>query len=471
MSGRRSRRVARGVIAALACATCIHAPAAPVDWMGSRFVYRTDGASVADALHVLAAGQQIPLRIDGHLEGVVSGRFSMPPQRFLDVLGRAYGFVWYYDGAALLISPSSAQQSIAIRPHFVSASALRASLEQAGVTDSHFPLVVDSLAQTVQVKGPATYVARIRNAAERFEHDAQKRVRTTVRVFRLSVANAADEVRMIDGRNIVVPGAATLLRRRFDASAAVRADQGEVGRQARGAGAAEVVQFDEGLPVIEADAVTNSILIRDRAERIDADGALVAELDLPARLISLQTWVVDVDTDAFGSLAAALPSAMAGADGPSSGAASFGIAPDRGRALLAQLQALAKSGQAGIEISQTALTQDRSPAVIDRHEARLAQREEEGESDGADGSADLWLSVEPVVDGAAQSVQRIGLQVELGHRDDAGRYRRVEESVAPGECLVLEGAPRRVETANESDESGRTRIRRRLVLLIPRVAA
>ncbi|PMS22572.1 type II/III secretion system family protein [Trinickia dabaoshanensis] len=456
----------------LACAACMQAVAAPVDWAGQRFVYRTDGASVADALHVLAAGQQLPLRIDGPVQGVVSGRFSMPPQRFLDVLGRSYGFVWYYDGAALRISPASAQQHIAIRPNFVSASALRASLEQAGVTDSHFPLAVDALAQTVDVKGPATYVARIRDAAERFEHDARKRVRTSVRVFRLTLAHAADEIRMIDGRRIVVPGAATLLRRRFEPHAAPLAGPDAV--QAPGAGSTEVVQFDEGLPAIEADAATNSILIRDKADRIDADGALVADLDQPARLVSVQTWVIDVDADAFGSLAAALPPALSATGSASSDAASFGVAPDRGRALLAQLQALAASGQAGIEVSQTALTQDRSPAVIDRHEARLVQREQDGESGdggGADGSADLWLSVEPVVDGVAESVQRIGLRVELGHRDDARRYRSVDASVAPGECLVVEGAPRRVAPASDSDESGKGRLRRRLVLLVPRVAA
>ena len=234
------------------------------------------------------------------------------------------------------------------------------------------------------------------------------------------------------------------------------------------------MQFDEGLPAIEADAATNSILIRDKADRIDADGALVADFDLPARLISVQTWVVDVDADAFGSLAPALPAAISDATGPASDAASFGVAPDRGRALLARLQALAGSGQAGIEVSQTALTQDRSPAIIDRHEARLAQREQDGESGdggGADGAADLWLSVEPVVDGAAESVQRIGLRVELGHRDDARRYRSVDASVSPGDCLVVEGAPRRVAPASDSDESGKGRLRRRLVLLIPRVAA
>jgi type III secretion protein C len=211
-----ARISAVALVAALSCAAGVQVYAAPVEWTSGRFVYQTDGAPVTDALRVLAADQQIPLRIDAPLEGVVRGRFTMPPQRFLDVLGSSYGFVWYYDGAALHVSAASARQRIAIRPHFVSASALRASLERTGVTDTHFPLVVDEVAQTVDVEGPATYVARIRSAAEQFEHDARARVRTAVRVFRLTVANAADETRAIDGRTIVVPGAAMLLRGRFE---------------------------------------------------------------------------------------------------------------------------------------------------------------------------------------------------------------------------------------------------------------
>ncbi|MFP3559807.1 type II/III secretion system family protein, partial [Paraburkholderia sp. SIMBA_049] len=134
--------------------------------------YVTNGAGLAEVLNAFAAGQHVALRIDGQVEGVVSGRFAMPPQRFLDVMSRSYGFVWYYDGAVLHVSPANEQAHVAIRPHFLSAKALRASLEQAGLADTHFPLAVDAAAQTVNVRGPATYVERIRAAAERFERDA-----------------------------------------------------------------------------------------------------------------------------------------------------------------------------------------------------------------------------------------------------------------------------------------------------------
>ncbi|MBR8456664.1 type II/III secretion system family protein [Burkholderia dolosa] len=474
MSAARMRALARGAVAAFACAAAVHAHAASMEWAGgpgTRFVYVTNGAGLSEVLNAFAAGQHVALRIDGQVDGVVSGRFAMPPQRFLDVMSRSYGFVWYYDGAVLHVSPANEQAHIAIRPHFLSAKALCASLEQAGLADTHFPLEVDAAAQTVNVRGPATYVERIRAAAERFERDARKRVRLSVRVFRLSAANAADETRVVDGRTLVVPGVATLLRRRFERPA--------VASGAAVSDAPRIVEFDAALPAIEADATTNSVLIRDRAERIDADGALVASLDVRAQLVSVQTWVVDVDGDALDALRPALPPAMADEGGAEQATADArghrdaGIAPDGGRALLAQLKALARSGRADIQVSQTALTHDRSPAVIDRHEARLARRDEDDLPD--DGAGDLWLSIAPTVEGAA-SMPRIGLRVELGRRD-ARRYRAVDESLEPGECLVIEGpAPHKGDIERRADETdsgraGEGRMRRRLVLLIPRVAA
>ncbi|MBR8365773.1 type II/III secretion system family protein [Burkholderia sp. AU19243] len=475
MSAARMRALARGAVAACVCAAAVHAQAASMEWAGgpgARFVYVTNGASLAQVLNAFAAAQHVALRIDGPVDGVVSGRFSMPPQRFLDVMSRSYGFVWYYDGAVLHVSPANEQAHIAILPHFLVPNTLRVSLEHAGLADSHFPLAVDAAAQTVNVRGPVTYVERIRAAAERFERDARQRVRLSVRVFRLSAANAADETRVVDGRTLVVPGVATLLRRRFERPAVANATAV--------ADAPRIVEFDAALPAIEADATTNSVLIRDRAERIDADGALVASLDVRAQLVSVQTWVVDVDGDALEALRSALPPAMSDGAGAEQGAADArahrdaGVAPDGGRALLAQIKALARSGRAEIEVSQTALTHDRSPAVIDRHEARLARRDDDDLPD--DGARDLWLSIAPTVEGAA-SMTRIGLHVELGRRRDARRYRAVDESLAPGECLVIEGAARHTgdveRRADDADSgsAGEGSTRRRLVLLIPRVAA
>jgi type III secretion system YscC/HrcC family outer membrane pore protein len=443
------RKLVRWPLLAGVFVVATHALASGTQWTGNRFVYSTNGSSIADTLNLFAAGQHIPVRIDGNVAGVVSGRFDMPAGRFLDMLGKSYGFVWYYDGSVLQVSSSSAQTDLAMRPNFLTAGALRNELDQAGVTDAHFPLNVDDVAGTVEVYGPATYVARVRSLAQRFEQDARKRVHTTVRVVRLDVANAADERRLIDGRTVTVPGAATLLQRRFER----RSDSNHPVHDP-----SAVVEFDAPLPIIEANASTNSLLIRDTPERIDADSVMATDMDVRASLISIETLVVDVDADALDTLQPALPPTLAAA-AKGSVQSGVGVMPDAGRALLARLGELEKSGRAKVEVSRTAVTLDMSPAVIDQHAARLAQEQEDDPSE--DAPSDVWLSVQPTIAGAVTTPQ-IGLHVELGRSGEAKRDRILEDMVAPGECLVI------VAPGQARDDA---RGRLRLVLLIPHIAS
>jgi type III secretion protein C len=425
-------------------------------WQGSRFVYQTNGSSIADTLNLFGAGQNVPIRLSGNVTGVVRGRFAMPPQQFLDTLCASFGLVWYYDGAVVQVSPASEQQSLAIRPNYLSPGALAAALDHAGAADPHFPLQLDTARGTVRLTGPATYVERIRSAARRFELDARTRTRTTARVVRLSSASAADRVRGIDGRNVVEPGAATLLKHRF--------------RDRRfDTGGAQALEFDAPLPIIEADASTNSILIRDKPERIEGDAMLVADLDIAPQLVSIETWVVDADSEALSDLRAALPLHVAVASGVASevagdwatAAPAFATAADGGRELFARLHALERAGHAHTEVSRTALTLNRSAAVIDRHEARLAQRE----GGAPNSAADLWLSIEPTLDDRSPA-HRIGLRVDLGRAGDtvvAGQPRHghvVAANLALGECLVIVAPPAGSVDLNAPQ---------RLVLLIPRI--
>jgi type III secretion system YscC/HrcC family outer membrane pore protein len=446
-----------------------HALGAQPGWNGNRFVYATNGSSIADALNVFAAGQHVPVRLSGNVEGVVSGRFAMPPERFLDTLTASFGLVWYYDGAVVQVSRASEKRSIAIRPHYMPAGALFSSLTHAGVVDTHFPLRLDSRAGTVAVTGPPGYVERIRAAGQRFEDDTRARTRTTVRIVRLGVAVAADRTRTIGDREVVVPGAATLLRKRLTrARADSRAAQASAPEALSGV---ELVEYDAPLPVFEADARTNSILIRDRPEHIDGDAMLVADIDRKPDLISIETYVFDVDRDALAALEAE-PAYGAGT-GPEARDGRFTLAAEDGRALLASLTRLRQAKRARMDVARTALTMDRSPTVIDRHEARLAQRD--GETDAP--LTDLWLSIVPTVTGDAPSAL-IDLSVDLGARGPAakvesatagtsgvegGSHDVMVRGIEPGQCVVI-AAPAAQGQEGDGDA------RRRVVLMIPRFA-
>ncbi|MGH8778311.1 type II/III secretion system family protein [Paraburkholderia sp.] len=434
------------------------ANAAGVVWQGTRFVYQTSGSSVAETLRLFAEGQNVPLRVSGDVTGTVRGRFSMPPQQFLEMLCASYDLVWYDDGTTIEVLPASDQQILEMRPNYMTPSALVVALDHAGASDPYFPLQVDMANGTVGVRGPADYIERVRNAAQRFELDARDHTRTAVKVLRLKSSIAADQVRSIDGRDMVVRGVATRLAARF-----------RHGRlDATAIPAVAPVEFDAPLPIVEADAATNSILVRDKPERIDGDAMLVADFDVQPQLVSVQTWVVDVDRDALAELGDVLPLHAAAPDGAASStpAASttldFATAADGGHDLLERLHALVQAKRAYTEVSRTALTVDRSPAVIDRHEARLAVRD----GDVPDSSMDLWLSVQPTLDAAA-AYQRIGLRVDLGRAPPVvagkpGAERIVAANLAPGDCLVIAAPP-----PDDADPHAP----QRLVLLIPRIAA
>lgn len=443
------RRAARSAMA-LACLAAfaaggIHADAAAPAWSGSRFVYATEHANLGEVLNDFAASQHLVLRMAGSPAGVVSGRYAMPPGRFLDLLCASYGLVWYYDGTALRISEAGAQQPLAIRPNYLRAPQLRAALEGAGVADTHFPLIVNEASGTLTTYGPASYLAQVRDAAERFEADARNRVPTSVHVFRLSVATAADETRQIDGRTVTVAGAATRLRERLHPSPSAHAGTAGV-----------PLEFDAPLPVIEADAATNSILVRDRPDRIDGDAALVADVDTRPGFVVLLTRVVQVPANALGGLAG-LNDALR--DAPAQDAPRWLVEAGGAATLLAGLDALAGARGARVELARTALTPDHTPAVFDRHEARLVARA--ATSDGMlddepddDGEA-LWLSVEPAIaDGTPEAP--VDLQVRLGGPD--GARGKVDARVPPGQALVIFGP-------------GSSPAVLRVIVVVPRIAA
>jgi type III secretion protein C len=447
---RRQRRVTRLLAAAL-CMSIVQGAvlkAAEVAWNGTRFAYASHGGSVADTLRIFAASQDLTLQLDGPVDGVFSGRFAMPPRRFLDTLCATYGLVWYYDGAVLHVSAASAQQNLEIRPNYLTPQALNAALARVGAVNRRFPLHTDTAKGTLDIVGPPAYVEHVRDTAASLEADARVHTRTVVHIYRLRTATAADQIREHAGQRLTVPGVATRLRQRLaDHRAAAT-------QQASDPQAPTPLEFDAPLPVIEADAATNSILVRDRPERIDGDGALIEQADTRPELISLQTFVVDVAADA-------LPDLQADVQPPLT-IGHAALAPEGGRALLAHLAGLQQAHRANVQLSRTAFTFDKAPTVLDRHEAALL----ESDSDQGNG-VELWLSLVPAVqytDGIAQIALQIGWR-----RPDASQQPADDEAAEqggqsasanldPGQAMVvLDGgaAPKMV----------------RLILVVPRIIA
>jgi type III secretion protein C len=141
-------------------------------------------------------------------------------------------------------------------------------LSTTGASDPRFAPQVDETTHTVVVAGPPAYVQRVEATARELEQAARARIDTAVRVVALRTAYVGDRQAASDGTASFVPGVATKLRERFAVNREKPFADGVVPRE-----------YEAPLPIIEADIDHNTIVIRDRPERLDADAQMVRDLD------------------------------------------------------------------------------------------------------------------------------------------------------------------------------------------------
>ncbi|KAG0166416.1 hypothetical protein DFQ28_008695 [Apophysomyces sp. BC1034] len=222
-------RATRGVIAAgeatmrkrLICAACIAslavvAPPAfaddiPIRWHSPMVHVSVEGKDIKEVLRDFASSQDVPATISGDVHGRVTGRFDMPPQKFLKTLASTFGFVWFYDGTVLSISDASSVTQQVIQLQYANTDDLRATLEQLRMVNPKFPPSYDDKRNTVLVNGPPQYVRLVTEIARRVDAAVARQAGSQVRIFSLKHAWAADHNVDIDGQRYVVAGVASVL--------------------------------------------------------------------------------------------------------------------------------------------------------------------------------------------------------------------------------------------------------------------
>ncbi|APR38343.1 secretin N-terminal domain-containing protein [Paraburkholderia sp. SOS3] len=449
----------RAVPAAVA-ARQTRAAQASIPWAIARFQYSTSGASVIDVLADLSAATRVPISTGafdrvgeadaagasspaGSTNGRVEGRFDLPPQRFLEMLAHSYDLDWYFDGSVLHVDPASARRTLLLRLNYAPRVALHELLARDGTAADRFPLVDGEGAGVVAVAGPPMFVTFVAHAARRLDSSARAQVRTAVRVIALRNATAADRSSFDNGRRGVIEGVASRARRQLAPPDAA---------------AAGLVEYETPLPVITADARTNSVLIRDRAERLDMDARTVAALDVRAEPVAVDALVAEVDSTAVPALALGvlIPDQNAAA-----GSAHVRIG-DSGGALRARIHALRALRRAHITVEQTLLSADGATADLEvRAGQPLDVASEAASAAGAHGDAapadGFALRVLPCVvrrdDGTG--VRSVALAAEWRSRANVQVVRMV---LAPLQGVVMVG------TSSEASDA-----RTQLVMLVPHI--
>lgn len=194
-----------------AAMTATTARAATIHWKTGMLDYAADGKDIKDVLRDFGASQGIATKIAANVTGSVSGKFHLPPRRFLDTLAASFGFSWYYDGQVLDIVSASDLQSTLIKLNAASTDTLQETLDQMHVADSRFPIVYDTGEGTALVSGPPRYVQLVTDIATRIDENASHRTGTEVRVFPLEHAWAEDRTVPVDGQKVTLQGVVAVL--------------------------------------------------------------------------------------------------------------------------------------------------------------------------------------------------------------------------------------------------------------------
>ncbi|HEY4296701.1 MAG TPA: type III secretion system outer membrane ring subunit SctC, partial [Paraburkholderia sp.] len=335
----------------LMVALCLLAPlsrahGAELQWRNRSFEIVANGRPLADFLRELAASQGTTAVIDGKVDGSISGRFNDTPARTLNSVCATYGLTWYYDGSFLYIERASDAQTQVLPIPRGSASNLAAAMQSMQITDKRFPLQISDRDSTVYVSGPRRYVELVRQAIDSVGNGEAGADHAEIRAFRLKYNWAADFVINRSGKEVTIPGVATILRKLYRRGASnnapsagamrlggptrqVKLSSGDTinvprieiplaGMNGNSAGGyAEGYGQNQGpgpggdlnafggadqLPQIEADPAINAVLIRDTPDHMARYASLIQQLDLKPRIVEINLTIMDISLQSLDQL-------------------------------------------------------------------------------------------------------------------------------------------------------------------------
>lgn len=128
---------------------------------------------------------------------------------------------------------------------------------------------------------------------------------------------------------------------------------------------------DENLPVILADIASNSVIVRDLPERMPAYQALIASLDTQPRMVEIAVKILDISENALTEVGVdwsgrsnRVTVRSGEAPASSGGGVLTAVLGNSGRALLARIAVLEKTGQARISSRPKVATLNNVPAIM-----------------------------------------------------------------------------------------------------------
>jgi type III secretion protein C len=304
--------------------------AAPIPWDSKKpmapIVARD--MPLQEFMQVLFSGQGLQALVSPAVaQKIVNGRYQGDPSKVFNNLINAYGLLPYFDGSTVYIYSTSESVTKSRSLSQATASRVITTLGQLRLHDGKYNTFVSVPASgLLQIRGAKPFVDQVEEVVSSVQKnsltDSQE-----IGVFSLKHAWAWDVTLASGGKQIVVPGVASMLRTLLGGMGpigAVNKSRASVGKL-RGKGFAAGNETDalarseepskdindfEGEakskggsgPTVVAEVRTNSVVVKDTPDRLPRYAELIKALDVEPVMIELETTIIDVKSDRLDEL-------------------------------------------------------------------------------------------------------------------------------------------------------------------------
>jgi type III secretion protein C len=329
--------IAHGVLAA-ALAAPLLAAAAAKPLPAKPFTYKAQNVPLVDVLRDFAGAQGLPLVLADGVSGTVNANFNLTPESFIETISRAFGLIWYYDGVALYVYPSSQMQTRLFKLKGMNAETVQTKLMAFGLGDKRYPLRFQSGTGMVMAFGPPRHIELIEAMISAMTEMEAEPGPDEVKAFALVHVSAVD--RTVQGTT--VRGVASTLSQiyasgppsgidpspldagerlaRLEGTPEQRARRDatlqSAGRSIASGGAKPVTANPPASSVYQApapktgaearrgskltftaDEATNTVIVRAPHEQLGEIGSLIRRLDVPSEMIEIEATIIDISSD------------------------------------------------------------------------------------------------------------------------------------------------------------------------------
>jgi type III secretion protein C len=207
-------------VLALSISATVPTQAAEMAWGTKKVVYSAvEPKDLRVFLRDFAAQQGVGVFVDPEVKGELTGSFDLSPRSMMELLGRKFGLMWYFDGRVLYVYPSTAVESSIIRLSKATPEQFQRTLDRLGIADTRYPVSFDGTRGSAMVSGPKRYVELVKQAASTSDRNGDNNTddgSTSIRVISLKYAFAADYSVNSGGKEFRMPGVVTVLRQAFN---------------------------------------------------------------------------------------------------------------------------------------------------------------------------------------------------------------------------------------------------------------